>query len=225
LKVPESKAPVILTLVKFPSPLEEVPIATPSIDPPFKSIPVITPVVTVPKLDMVEKEAPPVEEESRAREKGKVGFVPVDKAGLDTLADEAISNVQDVRKVLFPDGTSKSFRRDIATASRLPILGKAAPFNKDAQNVERKIKTALSARILIMTGVAARPEEIQSQYDLFIANLGSDPDSAFEALDQLESFNTKYKKTLRGRGQDDSTSSQSQSDPEYQKYLQAIGGQ
>ena len=37
-----------------------------------------------------------------------------DKAGLYTLANESIGSIQDVKNMLFPDGTPQSFRRDIA---------------------------------------------------------------------------------------------------------------
>lgn len=125
--------------------------------------------------------------------------IPPGQAGLATLANESVVNISDLKKILFPDGTPNSFRRDIALKSNLPLIG-PAPFDKDAQNVARKIGSALAARQLIQTGVAARPDETKALVKNFAADYFSDPQAASDALDQLANFYSTYINTVKTRG-------------------------
>ena len=125
--------------------------------------------------------------------------VPTSEAGRYTLARESIKSLADVKKLLFPDGTPKSFKGDIATKGQIARWG-ALPKDKEGQNLFRKLSTALSARQLIQTGVAARPDETKTLYKQFYANLLSDPEALFEGLNQLESFYKDYTSVVSNRG-------------------------
>ena len=131
--------------------------------------------------------------------------IPPAQAGLDTLAEESIKNIGDIKTILFPSGTAESFKRGIAVksnipASWLPIIPQVAPFSEDAQNIYRKMGAALSGRQLIQTGVAARPEETQRLIQQFAPNLFSNPKSALKGLNELENFYKNYRQTLKTKG-------------------------
>jgi len=154
-----------------------------------------------------------------------------DKAGLYTLANESIGNVQDVKKLLFPDGTPNSFRRDLALRAQLG-KNKLAPNDKEGQRIFRKLSTALSARQLIQTGVAAREDETKMLYNQFYGGVLSNPEALFEGLDQLGNFYDNYNQVLGGkrtlsnpnRYEQSSTGGlNSTDDPEYKRFLQSIG--
>lgn len=121
------------------------------------------------------------------------------QAGRVALAKESIQDIQDVMKTLYPDGTPRSFRRDVATFSNIPRFGpkgfqtgKALAFNKDSQNVFRKMGKSLSGRKLIITGVAGRPDETADLVEQFAANAFSDPSAAFDSLNELVNFYKSY---------------------------------
>ena len=137
-------------------------------------------------------------EEEKALRLAK-GITP-DKAGLASLAKESIKNIQDVKEILFPDGTAKSFKRTTAFAANLP--GGSLPilpsrgWGKSEQEVFRKMGSALSGRQLIQTGVAARPEETQKLVSQFSPSGGSNPEAALNGLNELEDFYKNYLNTL-----------------------------
>lgn len=145
------------------------------------------------------QETSQVKQEERA-EKRKEGVVSQAETGRDVLAREAIQSIGKARKILFPKGTAKSFNRRIATTSNIPFIGGSLPFDFEAQEVNRLLGGALSGRVLIKTGVAARPEEIQEERERFLSGLGSNPQAAFNALEQLESFYKDYRTGLRTKG-------------------------
>lgn len=132
-------------------------------------------------------------------------------SGKVTLAQESLKNIDDIKSMLFPDGTSKSFNREAAFGSnppalRLPLIGRVGanvrrdnPLDptdnvkaQEAQDLFRKIGAALSARQLIQTGVAARPEETQKLIEQFAPNFFSNPDAALKGLDELKTFYSEY---------------------------------
>lgn len=125
--------------------------------------------------------------------------IPPSEAGRYTLSNEAIGSIADVKSILFPDGTPKSFKSDIANKAQIARWG-ALPKDKEGQRVFRKLSTALSGRQLIQTGVAARPEETNLLYKQFYGNMLSDPEALYEGLTQLENFYKGYNKTLTSRG-------------------------
>ena len=102
---------------------------------------------------------------------------------------------------MFPDGTPKSFRRDVAFGSNVPggtapligaVIPDTVPFGEKGQTVFRKVGAALSGRQLIQTGVAARPEETAKLVSQFAPNWASNPKSALEGLQELKSFYQSY---------------------------------
>ena len=137
-------------------------------------------------------------------------------AGKSTLAKEAIQNIRDIKKLLYPSGGADSYQRGIATGSnlpgvRLPLVGRITPnvrpdnpfTGKDdlaaqnAQDVYRKLGTAFSGRQLIQTGVAARPEETQKLVEQFAPGLFSNAQASLSGLDQLEKFYIDYLSRVR----------------------------
>ena len=142
------------------------------------------------------------EEERKEKRKEIIKGVTGEVAGRVALANESIKNIQDIRKTLFPEGTPESFKRITAFASNLPggtapLIGAILPergWGKAEQNVYRKMGAALSGRQLIQTGVAARPEETAKLVAQFAPSGGSNPQSAWEALNELESFYNSYLK-------------------------------
>lgn len=116
--------------------------------------------------------------------------------GRVALAKESIKNIDDIIKILFPDGTPKSFKRTTAFASNLPggslpMLPQRA-WGQAEQDVFRKMGAALSGRQLIQTGVAARPEETAKLVAQFAPSAGSNPDSALNGLLELKKFYEDY---------------------------------
>ena len=113
------------------------------------------------------------------------------EAGRMALAKESQKNIQDIKNILFPDGTPESFMRSIAAESN--IFG---GFSEEAQNVFRKAGASLAGRQLISTGVAARPEETEALRKQFVANIKSNPQAAFNALNELQNFYGEYLNTV-----------------------------
>ena len=121
---------------------------------------------------------------------------PGAESGRVALAKEALVSIAEVKHILFPDGTPKSFKRSTAFASNLPggslpILPQRA-WGKAEQDVFRLMSTALSARQLIQSGVAVRPDEATRLLKQFTPSLGSNPEAAFNGLTQLEDFYKEY---------------------------------
>lgn len=131
--------------------------------------------------------------------------------GKIALANESLKNIEDIKTALFPDGTPKSFNREIAFGSNppalnLPIIGRVgARVRRDnpldptddkvvekTQDVFRKIGASLSGRQLIQTGVAARPEETQKLLEQFGPNMFSNPEAALKGLNELQTFYKDY---------------------------------
>jgi len=108
------------------------------------------------------------------------------------LAKESIQNIQDIKKILFPTGKARPFKRTTAFASNLPECSlpilPSRGWDKAEQDVFRKMGAALSGRQLIQTGVAARPEETQKLISQFAPSVGSNPEAALAGLNELENF-------------------------------------
>lgn len=121
-----------------------------------------------------------------------------DVAGRVTLAKESIKDIEDVINILFPDGTPESFKRGIATGSNIPgsnlpfigrVIPKQSPIRTESmQDVFRKSGKAISGRVLIKTGVAARPEEVAAEREQFLAGLTSNPESTLKGFRELQDF-------------------------------------
>lgn len=137
------------------------------------------------------------EEKQKEIIKGVSGEV----GGRVALAKESIKNIQDIKKILFPTGEVKSFKRGIAAGSNIPgatapligaLIPEKMPFNRAMQDVYRKMGAAISGRQLIQTGVAARPEETAKLISQFAPNLFSNPEAALQGLNELEDFYNTY---------------------------------
>lgn len=120
--------------------------------------------------------------------------VPASESGRLTLAKEGIKNILKIREELYPDGTPESFQRSDAFKSSV-AKGKAFPTSPEGQRLYRLGSTAISARQLITTGVAARPDETKSLTDAFVADAFTNPQSGFEGLQQLEDYYKDFLKT------------------------------
>lgn len=130
--------------------------------------------------------------------------IPSGESGKAALAEESIRNIQEVRKMLFPQGTPQSYRRDIAVQSNLPFSGlPGIPQNVgtyEPQTVARKMGAALAGRQLIQTGVAARPEETARLVRQFAPSGLMSSQAAMEGLQELEAFYSNYLQILKTRG-------------------------
>ena len=129
--------------------------------------------------------------------------IPNSEIGKVALANESIKNIDDIIKLLFPDGTPGSFNKLLAGKSNVPmnsfpLLGSVIPQylpGENSQDIFRKTGAALSGRQLIQTGVAARPEETQKLVNQFAPNLFSSGASSMKGLRELQEF---YKNYLSG---------------------------
>lgn len=142
------------------------------------------------------REAESRQKEEELKQKEIIQGVSGDIGGRLTLAKESIKNIDDIRKILFPGGTPESFKRTTAFASNLPLgalpIFPQRTWGKAEQDVFRKMGVALSGRQLIQTGVAARPEETSRLIAQFAPSVGSNPDAAWNALNELEDFYKSY---------------------------------
>lgn len=115
-------------------------------------------------------------------------------SGKLALARESVNNIAKVKTILFPTGKPESFRRWVAAGSKIPFTGGAVPFAYEPQTIDRLLRTALAARQLIQTGVAAREDEKDELLRQFKAGALSNPRAALESLDQLDVFYKDYSK-------------------------------
>lgn len=122
------------------------------------------------------------------------GYIPPDKAGLYTISNQSIKNISEIKKLLFPDGTVKSFNPVLAGKAKLPIIGQIK--DNDAQRLYTLYSNIISGKQLIQTGVAARPDETKTLYNSYLPNLISQPGSALKALNDLEDFYKNFNRTL-----------------------------
>lgn len=160
------------------------------------------------------------EQKEISKAQGEQGKIPVSETGKFTLANESIGSLKKVKDIIFPNGNIKNFNRGTLTKASLASKGLAA-WDKDSQNVARWLTTAISARQLIQTGVAARPEETQLLVQQFLGGALSDPSAAMEGFNQLEKFYKDYTKNLqtRGKGSDNNSDFASMSDDELAQYI------
>lgn len=154
----------------------------------------------VPKGSIVRNTIPLEQKVAQQQALDQAKGIPAADYGRFTLSNESIKNLEDVDKILFPNGDIKSFRRDIAGASNLPIFGGPAPFNEGAQKVYRKLGSALAARQLIQTGVSSNEGERKQLVNQFLANYGSDASSFREGLNQLGTFYKEYNNLYKTKG-------------------------
>lgn len=112
-----------------------------------------------------------------------------------TPINAALQSAKSARKsigILFPDGTPKSYRADIATM-KTPFLGRPA-LSKDAQDLAREYGIALDLYNRQVTGAAFSQPEFQHRMDQFRINLLSNPEAAYNSLKRLEELSNDYLK-------------------------------
>jgi hypothetical protein len=130
--------------------------------------------------------------------------IPNAEIGKAALAQESVKNIQDVKNILFPEGTAQSYRRKTAAWSNLPLSGlPLIPSNLggyNPQTIFRKVGAALSGRQLIQTGVAARPEETAKLVRQYAPSGLMSSQSALEGLNELENFYKTYLNLLQTKG-------------------------
>jgi hypothetical protein len=159
-----------------------------------------------------------------AQTQGKVNEMGYEGAGSDlagrvTLAQEALVEIPKLRKKLFPGGTPQSYNRNLALAAnlpglRVPFFGRLTPATRpdnpfdptdsqaasDAQSVNRMVGTSLEGRYRTSTGASGREDEIQRLVEQFGPRYTSGDQSAWDALNQLESYYSKYIKNVDPKG-------------------------
>lgn len=132
-----------------------------------------------------------------------------DIGGRIALARESLGNIDKIREDLYPNG---KFDRGIAfgsnirasipipflnkvlptVAPNIPFLKEDDPYVNKAQNLFRRMGSALSARQLIQTGTAARPEETARLVEQYAPNVWSGDESAMTGLNELKNFYKDY---------------------------------
>ncbi len=130
--------------------------------------------------------------------------IPTSETGKAALARESLQNIEDVKNMLFPKGTAKSYQRWTATGSNLPLSQlPLIPSNIGAYNPQtifRKVGAAISGRQLIQTGVAARPEETLKLIRQFAPSGLMSSKAALEGLNELQKFYQDYLNLLQTKG-------------------------
>lgn len=126
-------------------------------------------------------------------------IVSGENVGRVVLANTAVKDIEQAKNILFPTGKPESFRRDVIIKSKLPITGGTMPFDKESQEVSSRLRNAIAAKVLLQTGVAARPEEVDNQYKAYIANWQTNPKAALDQFNRLQEFYISYLKTMKNK--------------------------
>lgn len=101
------------------------------------------------------------------------------------LTSSGVRQIGQAKQILFPDGTPKSFRRDLAGRMQGSAWG-ATIGSRDAQDLEFLLGRAIAAQTRAETGAAMPESEVKKAVRDFIANAAADPDSAYLRMDELE---------------------------------------
>jgi hypothetical protein len=117
-----------------------------------------------------------------------------DAAGRYALSKEALRAVPQARNVLFPDGTTKSFNRGLATAF---MVGKI-PNNKESQTIKRALTKVATARGLIQSGTVVKDNEwARIVNDMMGVDAFSNPESLYQMLGEEEKFHQEFMTLVR----------------------------
>lgn len=123
--------------------------------------------------------------------------LPIETGGKLAMVKQAQTDIQDVRKMLFPDGTPNSFSRGRAFLSNLPgsrghlwsgLIPQAMPFSEMGQKIYSRLQNAVAAKLRVETGAQANPSEVENILQRFGITSASNPKAAWDALDRLEQF-------------------------------------
>lgn len=131
-------------------------------------------------------------------ERGK--GLSIETGGKLAMVQQAKQDIGEVRTMLFPDGTPKSFKRGLATMSNLPgsraplvgaIIPQAMPFHESGQKIYSRLQNAVAAKLRVETGAQANPSEVENILARFGVTGASSPEAAWDALNRLEDFMDK----------------------------------
>lgn len=123
--------------------------------------------------------------------------LPIETGGKLAMVRQAKKDIKEVRDMLFPEGTAKSFKRGLAFASNLPgsrapllgaVIPQALPFHEKGQKIYSRLQNAVAAKLRVETGAQANPSEVENILRRFGITSASDPSAAFDALKRLENF-------------------------------------
>lgn len=152
------------------------------------------------ELDLAEserkaQEATP-EGQQRKAEMEKKGL-PIETGGKLAMVKQAKQDIQDVRGLLFPQGTPESFSRGRAFLSNIPgsrghvwsgLIPQAMPFSEMGQKIYSRLQNAVAAKLRVETGAQANPSEVENILQRFGVTSASNPKAAWDALQRLENF-------------------------------------
>lgn len=122
-------------------------------------------------------------------EKGLAG----ESAGKLINLQTAFDDLQEAKNILFPDGTPTSQRTDLLQRLGTPLqvgslVGGEKSDRTDAQKVISRIQNAIAAKLLVQTGVAARPDEIRRLMAQFQPLARLTDEANFDRMNRLEEF-------------------------------------
>jgi hypothetical protein len=115
------------------------------------------------------------------------GGLAGESAGKIAMADQAIIDLREARKLIFDDkGNLKS---ETILALNVPFTA-GAPGHEDARKAYSKLYNAMEAKLRIETGAAATEREIKSILNRFLPSVGDIPTPAVvtDRIDRLEAF-------------------------------------
>ena len=116
--------------------------------------------------------------------KGEAGLAG-ESAGKISMADQAIIDLRDARKLLFDE--KGELNRGLVAAMNIPFTA-GMPFNSAARSAYSKIHNAVAAKLRIETGAAATATEVEGILNRFRPAVSDPSDVARERLDRLEEF-------------------------------------
>lgn len=119
------------------------------------------------------------------------------QSGALNAAIQAKKSADNALSILFPDGTPKSFRRDVASTKN--FIGRAT-LSKDAQNLKREYGIALDMFNKQVTGLAFSEQEYKNRVRQFEVDLLSNPEAAYESIKKLGDMSTDYLKIADPQG-------------------------
>lgn len=121
--------------------------------------------------------------------KGESGLAG-ETAGKIAMADQAVMDLRDARKLLFEDDGKGGFgdlKRWTVAAMNIPFTA-GMPGNADARNAYSKMRNAIAAKYRIETGAAGNKSEEEGLINRFLPRVSDPTDVVRERLDRLEEF-------------------------------------
>ena len=116
-------------------------------------------------------------------------------AGKVSMADQAIVDIRETRRLLFDkDG---NLNRKIVAAMNVPFTA-GMPGNTDARMAYSKLYNAVEAKLRIETGAAATTREVESIVRRFIPSMLDSKETAADKLNRLEIFMSSTLDQVKG---------------------------